>query len=386
MAAARGPPSNAALLEHVNFNLAPTALAAARNLYIGGLGLFTDPRPSRRGRGDTLLWANAGLQQVHLPVDPVPEQGEQPCQRLDGELELLLPPGGAPGAAAQLAAAGVAAELVPSGDDGAPAHVLVAPSSGLGNAFRLTEAAERSGPGRGRAFVGGDAAVCRGQPGFRVGERGSDGGGDGGGGRVTPLGLRSLRIRAPPAALEGVAAFWADVLGARVCRFHGGAGADGGGGGDVTPRGALARVRVLFDGVAAGDEVEEADEGAEAGGGGGVAAPAAAGAGAVDPPSPVLPASQWIDFVASPPPLLPYDGHHLALYLRDYEGAWRRAHARGLLYDNPRFSDRVGSWADAVAHQQFRTLAMAGEGKGGGEGGFVLELEIRSLQHPSCPL
>lgn len=70
------------------------------------------------------------------------------------------------------------------------------------------------------------------------------------------------------------------------------------------------------------------------------------------------------------------DEWHLALYIRDWEGALERAKVNGVAFDNLRFSDRL---EEATINQQFRTLEM-------GLGGPRLELEIRSVQHTSCPL
>ena len=114
--------------------------------------------------------------------------------------------------------------------------------------------------------------------------------------------------------------------------------------------------------------------------------------------------------------MLPYDGWHIALYLRDWEGAYRRAAQAGLLYENKRFSDRCATWEEACANWQFRTLAMVAPAAGssgrppadsrpttwfndslgvasvdaaGEEVGHLpyrLELEVRSVKHAACPL
>lgn len=82
--------------------------------------------------------------------------------------------------------------------------------------------------------------------------------------------------------------------------------------------------------------------------------------------------------VEVPPPLVA-DTWHLALYIDDFLGAFDRALADGLVFDNPRFSDRGGTRELAASNSQFRTLLL-------GQGGRQLELEIRSNAHPSCPL
>jgi hypothetical protein len=65
--------SNVVLLEHINLNLSPGRLPEARRLFLDACGFVEDPRPSERGRIDSLLWVNCGLQQVHLPIDPSSE-------------------------------------------------------------------------------------------------------------------------------------------------------------------------------------------------------------------------------------------------------------------------------------------------------------------------
>ena len=430
-----GEPSNAMLLEHVNLNLGlgRAAFDLARQFLIDGLGLHHDPRPAARGRGESLLWANAGLQQLHLPVDDTDAAGRplvEPklCQQLDGELVLEVPAGTVGQFRGRLQSLGHA--CAEAADEGRPALR----TSALGNTFVLREAAaaddERPLDPR-RVFIGGPADGCRGQPGFTAAECAAAAAAA----APCPTGLASVRIRAPQQQLASLAAFWESVLGARVVR---GAGVrDSGGGnrgeatsgsdaadgqeGDTTPA-AAARRRLLERGAAAIDDGDEegqqqqqqrqrqrqrllervtvAFDGARR--------PAADVAGLAAPANAAR-CTQTIEFVAPhllpppppPPPLasspaplapsaaalLPYDGHHLAVYLRDWEGAYRRAAAGGLLFNNLRFSDRCGTWEEAAACQQFRTLVMAAEtGEGGPEGPpFLLELEVRSLQHPACP-
>lgn len=89
---------------------------------------------------------------------------------------------------------------------------------------------------------------------------------------------------------------------------------------------------------------------------------------------------QRLEFITvdNPPP---HDSGtwHLALYIDDFLSAFDRALADGLIFDNPRFSDRGGTRELAAENAQFRTLHL-------GKGGRQLELEIRSNTHPSCPL
>jgi len=140
-------------------------------------------------------------------------------------------------------------------------------------------------------------------------------------------GLAFVRVKVLEAAIPKIQSFFENVLGARTERRVG-------------------RLRVMVDGVSASAR-----------------------------------GSQYIEFIAVPEgyTFLPYSGWHAAIYLRDFAGAWDAAKRGGWLYDNPRFSDRVGTWEQALHHGQFRTLAL-------GDSGVDLELEIRSVGHSHCPL
>lgn len=378
--------SNAMLLEHVNFNLGPDAIDRAEAFFVRGLGLAKDPRPAERGRGHTLLWANSGLQQFHLPVDAVDGDGNQVldakvCQQLDGELVLDVRAGSINAVRARLDKHGY--ETTESRDVNG-SRVRISPSVGLGNAFVLRESGV--GDGAKRPLIGGPSDGCKGQPGFRSDDPSSDG----------PIGISAVRIRAPVPALRLIASFWREFIGARVELTHAAADAH-----------TIDRVVVHFDGAR-----DPADS----------TCALSADANAAH-------STQTVEFVAPHllgepgAPLLPYDGHHLALYLRDWKGAYDRAAAAGLLYQNLRFSDRCATWDQAQECQQFRTLAMCAPGEAdacvsGALGApaansstrvndavvaawalatppdaalddlqhfFRLELEVRSLEHVSCP-
>jgi len=74
------------------------------------------------------------------------------------------------------------------------------------------------------------------------------------------------------------------------------------------------------------------------------------------------------------------DAWHVALYVSDFAGTFARAAARGLVWDNLRFSDACGGdYARAAANGQFRAREL-------GAGGPVLELEIRATWHAAYPL
>ena len=267
---------------------------------------------------NNLHWANAGLCQIHLPL----RENKTSCDFVPGELGIGVAAGSLPAHSAALTAAGIPALADSSGELRIPAK------SALGTAMRLVEV-----PGAAAGKWLGGHAGCRGQPLPLTGIPPAS---------VAALGLRYVAVRTPPSELKAVADFWRDIIGARV---------------DESVAG---RVRVLADGWAASEDA-------------GGAAPGA---------SDSLRGGQWLDFFASDDSTqLSENTWHAAIYLRDFAGAWQRAHAAGLLFDNARFSDRVGTWAQAQEHAQFRTLRMQKDG-----GTMLMELEIRSTSHPACPL
>ena len=86
-------------------------------------------------------------------------------------------------------------------------------------------------------------------------------------------------------------------------------------------------------------------------------------------------------------------GYHLALYLPSTEAfsrAYSRAHAARLVYANPRFEGgplefaSAMTWAEAEACGQFRVKDLRDPSTS--ELGLVLELEVRSPSHCSCPI
>ena len=315
--------SNLALLEHVNLNinLDHTSLAAVRELYCGALGMREDPRPAARGRGASLLWANCGLSQVHLPCDAEAGASAAASQRVDGCIGVLVARGAlAGGAGAALPSGPAPPALLALRARATPCLYLPASPATLGNAYLLEEAdAADAQHEAAMAAAGAAPHPCLQQPAPPLPA-------------ARALGLTMLQLRLPAAALPHVAAFFSAVLGARVEQRSG-------------------AVLVACDGVAVASHGRQAllFTAAEAEEGGGA-------------------------------PLLPYDGWHAALYLRDFRGAWEAARAAGLLYDNPRFSDRCGTWEQAVEHAQFRTRLL------GEASGAACELELRSLAHPHCPL
>lgn len=312
-----------------------------RAFYLTALGCREDPRVKAMGKEGRLLWANLGLQQFHLPhVED--ESGAQRVRGIIGVVSRDLQ-----ASSARLAAAAVPFLDVEDGVfDGQRAVEVACP---FGNRFRLHQ---RPPAWAEQPFIGGPAG-SKGQP---VGE------GEEGGGSVL-VGVLYVELWVPRGAAEGVAGFWRDTLacGPRAVTLSE-AGGDG-----------LRSVRVRIGPL---------------------------GSATTGFPT------QWLLFCESDDSSVcpPWDGHHLALYLSDFQGAYRGVEAQGCVYDPGRFTDRGGTWELAQEFCQFRAVHVPRVPGGvldygltqvlpaGEEGGapppvlYSLELELRSLQHPACPL
>ena len=72
-----------------------------------------------------------------------------------------------------------------------------------------------------------------------------------------------------------------------------------------------------------------------------------------------------------------YDGHHIALYAQDFEQAFSKCEKAGVVWINPRFSDKADSLETAKYYQQFRFKDIVDDG----QVVFQLEHEVRCDQH-----
>jgi len=341
--------SNVALLEHVNINMPADGAATVQRFFVDGLGCALDPRPAEWGKSSRLLWFNTGLSQFHVPlIDPATQPDVAP-QKVRGLIGLVAPDVDAVEArlvALQPGFDGTAFSFRRCYDpategDLVPALDVCCP---YGNLFRIHAATpESAAPSSDGKFRCGGPTDCVGQPGAPS----------------LLCGLQYLRLDVPSGSFAALADFWGGVLGATVQLREAAAEAA-----------SAARERTLRVYTSSG--------------------------------------LQWLEFVeVAAADVSPWDGHHLALYLHDFERAYRACEGRGLLYDPGRFADRGGSWELACEHRQFRTLhvppagaaldlglrqelpaggaaALAADGRVAPA--YSLELEIRSLAHPSCPL
>lgn len=293
--------SNVLLLEHVNLEFSHAYIHEIRKLYLDGLGFLEDPRPSARNAQDRLLWANAGLTQIHLPLDVSPNSTIK--QHISGVLGIGIEKGTFSKAIKQLTNVGIDINI----------HTGEIPSSfGLGTCIRLIEVDTSKYQSHERYFLGG-SPQCKGQPGFFMNDyktaliaQKKE--------KSIPLGLLCIEINVPvinknenTIELSAIASFWRDILHARVEEF-------------------TDRIRVYADSQSS-DTLEQ---------------------------------QQYLEFIITNDISNEnvYTGWHIALYLQDFESTFLRALEKNLIYDNPRFSDRGGTLELARLNNQFRTLIM----------------------------
>jgi hypothetical protein len=74
-----------------------------------------------------------------------------------------------------------------------------------------------------------------------------------------------------------------------------------------------------------------------------------------------------------------YTGYHIAIYISNFSGTFKKIDSNNLIWYGPRFSDHVTTLSDALQWKQFRFKDL----KEQGTLVFTLEHEIRSMYHPS---
>ena len=92
-------------------------------------------------------------------------------------------------------------------------------------------------------------------------------------------------------------------------------------------------------------------------------------------------------FTKSPEPTPNYDGHHVAMYVgsskEDFELAFSNIEQAGVVWINPRFSDKAGNLNGAKRWKQFRFKDIIDLKTGAKI--FQLEHEMRSIEHEAWP-
>jgi hypothetical protein len=98
-------------------------------------------------------------------------------------------------------------------------------------------------------------------------------------------------------------------------------------------------------------------------------------------------AQQYLLFRESTEPTPSYDGHHVALYVgqnaADFDQAYRNCETAGVVWVNPRFSDKATTLVGARQWQQFRFQDILDIETG--EKILTLEHEVRSVEHSAWP-
>lgn len=83
----------------------------------------------------------------------------------------------------------------------------------------------------------------------------------------------------------------------------------------------------------------------------------------------------------------PYDGHHIALYVgldsKDFEQAFKNCETAGIVWVNPRFSDKAVNLNTAKIYKQYRLKNILNIKTG--KQIFELEHEIRCIEHEAWP-
>mmetsp|Transcript_14649 Transcript_14649/g.22656 ORF Transcript_14649/g.22656 Transcript_14649/m.22656 type:complete len:416 (-) Transcript_14649:138-1385(-) len=97
--------------------------------------------------------------------------------------------------------------------------------------------------------------------------------------------------------------------------------------------------------------------------------------------------TQCLIFRESDEPTPPYDGHHVAMYVGDtkddFEHVYKNCEKAGVVWVNPRFSDKATSLEGAKRYKQFRFKDILDLETG--KTVFTLEHEMRSVEHSAWP-
>lgn len=356
--------SNIALIEHVNINVSIDCADTCQTFFVDGLGCVEDPRVEEMGKQGRLFWFNAGVTQFHVPLIDSKKQKDVAPQIFGGVIGLACPSIDAMMLrleAVRGSLAGTKFEYVrqqaetamPTGAHNLLQHVdptcrdVISVTCPFGNRFRVHQVGTQYSIDveRGHWHIGASGG-CKGLPG-------------------PPswlCGVQYLELDVPRSAIKGISAFWGDLMGGRTSM--------------------KAKLPSFDHNIISCTVFTRSGE-------------------------------QWLEFMCrdeGDARLKPWDGHHIALYLHDHTSTYLKCEDKGLVYDPGRFADKGGSLALAQEWKQFRAvhvppadqklqlglkqqLPTADDVSAAEAAGapivlpvYSLELEVRSLEHPSCPL
>jgi hypothetical protein len=314
--------STLTLLEHINLNV-PNQVSVLP-FYWGVLGCGMDPRKAANllpASAKKTLWANCGASQFHLPY------GET-AQRIPGHVGLRYKD--LEGLKLRLAAV---EEIVCT-------YQIIQPVGGEGGAREAVRVTDRYG----------NVFVCR---------EGPD--------RVDPTAFRQ------PIIGRHETETWGDVATTYGCVETECRGID-----YVEfqcPTGTAAQIALFYESVldATTSVVQDGDT-----------AVAVVAFGKVDENGK---ADQSLLFRETDETIPPYDGHHVAMYVgeskADFAQAFKNADMAGVVWVNPRFSDKAHTLQGAQKWKQFRFKDIVDMETG--QKIFELEHEMRSVEHEAWP-
>jgi len=286
--------------EHVNLNV-PTWTSQMEDFWFGALGFASDLRAKdvamtvqeAGGSMKGLVWANAGLQQVHMPLgEPAPEDSQSP----EGVVGLAYPDLRA--LRSQLSAAGVAfneSSLAESSGISRLGKEVIDLLSPTGVKLRAHELERGDGEAAWFSPKGPLEPAAAAKSGVGLPSKKPS----------VCLGIPYVRLLCAAGAAAGIRRFYKQVFQVDAELRDGSATASGRAECRV-PIGA--EQWLVFEEVSPGQSVH-------------------------------------------------YDGHHVAIYVNGFIEAYERAKEKGLLYNNPRFPQLTYDTVEqALQHSEFRVL------------------------------
>lgn len=334
-------------LEHINLNLPLERSLQAKEFFVSILGCSEDVRPKEMGKEKRLLWADCGLQQFHLPLISNDSTIDKAPQRLRGFPTLVYKSQKALDAVINRIQTTTNIRILNTekekcGNNDISSAILI--QCPFGGQYKLSVRDEASSS----RYVGGNDD-SRGHP-MNTHPSLSE--------EDKVVGIQRLDLYAPQKSLDSIGAFWRNSLKCEDVEY-------------VLSSESSSSSSSSFSSPLTSSVVVKLNK------------------------------TQQIVFIAKEEGIEDYDGHHLCLYLPQYEEAYRACERLGIIYDPGRFADRGGSWELAQEHKQFRVLhwpmisssgyahlgilQQLGETSIGNMPAYTLELELRSFDHPAYP-